>query len=166
MIRFFSIVCVLFITSCVDNKNETAETKNNVEKTFAKNNSQAAIQVMQRHLDAVTNRDLNVLEQTLTPEGTMQLLLPATELKQGNKAFMDYHKEWFAIPDWTFKTRIVNSDIGTDMGSIIVEIIYGEPLRDGKPYFNRMQISYVLKKIDGKWYVTKDHASSIEKSTD
>ena len=41
-----------------------------------------------------------------------------------------------------------------------------EPERDGKPYFNRMHISYTLEKQNGQWYVIKDHASSVEKSTD
>ncbi len=44
----------------------------------------------------------------------------------------------------------------------VTEIVYREPEREGKPYFNRMIVSYDLEKIDGKWYIIKDHASSIE----
>jgi len=29
-----------------------------------------------------------------------------------------------------------------------------------------MIVSYDLKKIDDKWYIIKDHATSVEKSTD
>lgn len=166
MQKFYTLLLVIVLSSCVENMKQIADENVEAKNISTEKNAQSAIEVMQRHLNAVTNRNLNVLEETLTPEGTMQLILPGTEILQGNKAFMDYHKEWFALPDWTFKTRIVNSEIGTDMGSFIVEIIYGEPLRDGEPYFNRMAISYVLKKIDGDWYVIKDHASSIEKSTD
>ena len=36
-------------------------------------------------------------------------------------------------------------------------------VRNGKPYFKRMIISYLLEKIDKKWYIIKDHASSTEK---
>jgi len=39
-------------------------------------------------------------------------------------------------------------------------------IRDGVPYFNRMIVSYDLENLDGAWYVIKDHASSVEKSTD
>ncbi|CAM3505587.1 YybH family protein [Aequorivita lipolytica] len=120
---------------------------------------------MQKHLDAVSNRDLVSLKETMAPNGQMQLILPKTEIIKGVDGFMDYHKEWFAAPDWTFETKILNTEIGQDVGMAIIEIIYREPLRDGKPYFNRMIVSYDLKKIEGKWYVIKDHASSIEKST-
>jgi len=48
----------------------------------------------------------------------------------------------------------------------ITEIVYREPERNGEPYFNRMIVSYVLEKIDGHWCIIKDHASSVEKSTD
>ena len=53
-----------------------------------------------------------------------------------------------------------------DLGMAVVEVIYREPNRNGKPYFNRMIVSYDLQKVAGQWYVIKDHASSVEKSTD
>ena len=122
--------------------------------------------VMQTHLDAVSNRDLATLEATLAPHGDMQLILPGSEIQASAEAFMEYHRAWFAAPDWTFETCILNTKAGPRFGMAITEIIYREPERDGKPYFNRMTVSYVLEFIDGKWYVIKDHASSIEKSTD
>ncbi len=38
------------------------------------------VNTMQKHLDAVTNKDLSTLESTLSPEGNMQLILPGTEI--------------------------------------------------------------------------------------
>lgn len=129
-------------------------------------NEKSFITTMKKHLDAVTNRDLITLRSTLSPNGEMQLILPQTEIMKSVDAFMDYHKEWFATPDWTFETKIVSTHVKSDLGMAIVEIVYREPMRDGKPYFNRMTVSYVLEKISGKWYVIKDHASSVQKSTD
>ncbi|RMA64861.1 YybH family protein [Ulvibacter antarcticus] len=129
-------------------------------------NSKMFIETMQTHLDAVTNRDLETLKQTLSPNGNMQLILPGTETTNTVDEFMQYHKDWFASPNWTFETKILNTEIGTEMGMAVTEIVYREPLRDGKPYFNRMIVSYDLKMINGKWFVIKDHASSVEKSTD
>lgn len=121
---------------------------------------------MKKHLDAVTNRDLETLKSTLSPKGKMQLILPSTEIIDRVDGFMDYHSEWFEVPNWTFETKIVNTEVGESMGMAIVEIVYREPERDGKPYFNRMIVSYDLQKINGQWSVIKDHASSVEKSTD
>jgi len=129
-------------------------------------NEKSFIATMKKHLDAVTNRDLITLRSTLSPNGEMQLILPQTEIMKSVDAFMDYHKEWFAAPEWTFETEIKSTNIKADLGMAIVEIVYREPMRDGQPYFNRMTVSYVLEKISGKWYVIKDHASSVQKSTD
>ncbi len=125
------------------------------------------VETMQKHLDAVTNKDLAALKSTLSPNGNMQLILPQTEITNTVDAFMKYHEDWFAaqIP-WTFETQILNTQIGETFGIAITEIVYREPERDGKQYFNRMYVSYALQKIKGKWYIIKDHASTIEKSTD
>jgi len=46
------------------------------------------------------------------------------------------------------------------------KIVYIEVDRNGKPYINRMIVTYVLEKINGNWYIEKGNASSVEKSTD
>jgi len=125
------------------------------------------IETMQTHLDAVSNKDLTTLKSTLSPNGNMHLILPKTEITNTVDEFIKYHKNWFAIETpWTFDTKILDTKIGKEFGIAITEITYKEPDRDGKPYFNRMYVSYALQKIDNTWYVIKDHASSIEKSTD
>jgi len=123
---------------------------------------------MLQHLKAVSNRDLETLKSTMHPDGKMQLILPGAEIFDGVDAFMNYHTEWFSdtTSQWTFETKILNSEVGEDIGMAITEIKYSEPERNGKPYWNRMIVSYVLENVDGTWYVIKDHASSIKKSTD
>lgn len=144
----------------------------NAEDTLAEESSDRHpptgdfVQTMQKHLDAVTNRDLVALKSTMAPTGEMQLILPGTEIINTVDGFMDYHKVWFSDSTWTFETKILNTRVGRDMGMAITEIIYREPDRDGQPYWNRMIVSYDLQNISGKWYIVKDHASSIAKSTD
>jgi hypothetical protein len=139
---------------------ESNESVNNSE------NERHFIKIMTKHLNAVTNRNLKSLKSTLSPRGDMLLILPQNEIMSTVDAFMNYHIEWFAAPDWTFESKILTTNIKADFGMAIVEIIYREPLRDGKPYFNRMIVSYDLEKINNQWSIIKDHASSVEKSTD
>lgn len=121
---------------------------------------------LQKHLDAVTNRNLDSLKSTMSPDGKMQLILPGSEIIKSVDSFIDFHKEWFQDTTWTFKTEILSTDIGDRIGTAVTEIRYEEPLREGGPYYNRMIVTYGLEKLDGNWYVIQDHASSIEKSTD
>ena len=96
----------------------------------------------------------------------MQLILPAEEITEGVDAFMTFHENWFKAGNWSFETKILNTEISTQLGIAITEVIYREPARNGEPYFNRMIVSYTLEKYEGQWYIIKDHASSIAKSTD
>lgn len=129
-------------------------------------NEVAYLSTLKTHLDAVSNRDLTTLAATLSPKGDMHLLLPQSKMITTAEGFLGFHRDWFVEPNWTLDNKIIHSDIGTDMGISVVEALYKEPERDGKPYFNKMNVSYALKKIEGKWYVVKDHACSVEKSTD
>jgi len=152
------LLSVMLITSC---SNQIHHDKINQAK-----NKKMFITILTKHLKAVTNRDLESLLSTMSPTGEMQLIVPQTEVLTSVDAFMNYHKEWFAAPNWTFETKILNTKVFDDFGMAIVEIIYREPQRNGVPYFNRMIVSYDLEKIDNNWYIIKDHASSVQKSTD
>jgi len=169
LLLFFALLVSVAI-SCKDAVVETntmisSETSEDAIKAKAQNVADC-ISVMETHLNAVSNRDLKGLRKTLSPSGNMLLILPQTETMTTVDAFMDYHTEWFAMPNWTFETTIVDQEIGQELAYVIVQSMYREPERNGQPYFNRMTISYDLKKVDGSWYVVKDHATSVEKSTD
>lgn len=159
----YIIIVGVCLTSCTPQETTTPSKKGTDEASKA-----LFISTMKKHLDAVTNKDLESLKSTLSPTGKMQLVLPKTEMTNTVDEFVKYHADWFADTTtvWSFKTKILDTTIGETMGIAITEILYSEPLRDGKPYFNRMNVTYALQKQDDKWYIIKDHASSIHKSTD
>jgi len=155
--------CLLLILSCNQEK-QAADPPDDpavielIQKEFTT--------TMQKHLDAVSNKDLNSLKSTMSPDGRMQLILPGEEIRSSVDSFMEFHRNWFQDTTWTFETKVLNQEIGQDFGMAIVEVIYREPERDGEPYFNRMIVSYDLQRINKEWYIIKDHATSVEKSTD
>jgi len=115
-------------------------------------------------LQSIETKNLDLLKSTMSPKGNMQLILPQSKITNKVDEFVAMHEEWFKDKSWTMDTKILNARIGEKMGMATTEAMYREPERNGKPYFNHMVVSYVLEKIDGKWYVIKDHASSIEKT--
>jgi len=149
----------LFILSCTI-KVETSDEKN--EKISE--NEKLFIFTLQKHLDAVSSKDIASLKSTLSPSGKMNLILPNSEITNSTEEFIKFHEDWFEDTTWTFETNILDTEIGDKIGIAVTEIIYREPNRDGKPYFNRMFVSYGLIKLNGNWYVIQDHASSVEKS--
>jgi len=158
------LIIMMGIVACNDSTKANQEAGHEkIDNTFNEKNFHATLE---KHLNAVSDRDLQTLKSTMHPDGKMQLILPGTEIIEGVDGFMNYHDEWFKMPDWTFETKILNIDVGTSKGIGITEVIYREPERDGKAYFNKMIVSYALEKYNEKWFVIKDHASSVEKSTD
>lgn len=159
---------LLFVSLTFFNCNNLAEKPSKEQLITSQETNKADFNtVLQKHLKAVSNKDLETLKSTLSPNGNMQLILPKTETTNTVSDFVKYHQEWFAAPiEWSFSTKVQNTTIGETVGMAVVEVVYKEPLRDGKPYFNRMIVSYDLEKINGNWYFIKDHASSVEKSTD
>lgn len=163
MNKLFVVICVgVLLSSCKEHKPHTHEEKAIVIDNVA--NERAVVAVMEKHLNAVTHRDAKTLASTLSPNGEMQLILPSQDIIYTTEKFMDFHHEWFKDSVWTFETKILNSDVGERFGMVVTELTYREPDRNGKPYFNRQIVSYDLKKIDGNWYVIKDHCTSVEKT--
>ena len=158
--QWLPLVVILF-GSCTTQSEKEAEATG---RSTPDQNDSSMVTLMQRHLDAVSNRDLETLQATLSPQGKMQLILPDTEIMNSADEFMAYHREWFQDTTWTFDAKILNTETGDRLGMAITEIVYREPDRNGKPYYNRMIVSYDLEKTNGQWYVIKDHASSVERS--
>ena len=120
--------------------------------------------LLQTHLNAVSEKNIDKLIATLPPDSNFLFILPNSSPTKLSKDFIEFHTEWFKDASWTFEPKIITTNISEDMGIALVEVLYKEPDRNGKPYFNRMSVSYALKKINDNWYVIKDHASSIDKT--
>lgn len=161
LVLFFTLVA----TACTNNA-PTQATVNETPAVNSQENKATMIATMQKHLNAVSNKDLATLRSTMSPSGKMQLILPGAEIMKSVDSFMQYHEEWFQDTSWSFETKILSTETDQTLGTAVTEIVYREPERDGEPYWNRMIVTYSLQKEDGQWYVIQDHASSVEKSTD
>ena len=160
IIRYNLFFLFILLTSC------TNEEKISKSKINSEENKTEFIEAMEKHLAAVANKDLKTLASTFSPDGKVQLILPGEEIMYGAETFIEYHREWFQDTSWRMETEILNSTVGEDFGMAITQLTYHEPDRDGKPYWNRMIVSYDLQKQDNQWYIVKDHCTSVEKSTD
>ncbi|MGJ8738957.1 nuclear transport factor 2 family protein [Zobellia laminariae] len=152
---FFLLTCVSFAQQQKDSQ-ESIVLQNQNEVLFTA--------VLTKHLNAVTTKNLEALKATLSPNGAMELIQPSSEIVYSVDGFIKFHEDWFKMPNWTVSTKILSTDVGDTIGVATTEFMYKEPERNGKPYFNRLIVSYTLEKTNGNWYVIKDHASSIEKT--
>ncbi|WP_062059619.1 YybH family protein [Aquimarina longa] len=149
---------IIIITSCTTTKKP--------DHSFNTENETEAKEVLQKLLTSIENKNIESLQATLSPTGQMELILPKTATTYTVDEFVEIHKKWFKDSTWTMKTKILNIKSSNTIAAATTEAIYNEPDRNGVPYYNHMIVTYVLEKINGKWYVIKDHANSLKKSTD
>lgn len=140
----------------------------NPENQFdSKKNEMQIKNTLETLLMSIENKNIDSLKSTMSPTGKMELIVPNAEITYSVDEFVNFHTEWFKDSTWTMETKILNIESGKHIGTATTEAIYREPNRNGKPYFNHMIVSYVLEKSsDNIWYVIKDHASTLKKSTD
>ena len=70
--------------------------------------------VFAEHVKAVQARDLPALERTLTSGDQLTLILPNGTQTSTRKAYVDFHKEFFASKTWTIQFEPVNRAVGAD----------------------------------------------------
>lgn len=135
-------------------------------KAKQKQNSKSFHTALRKHTKAISDRDLETLKTMMSPDGLMHLIRPSTAVVYTTDNYIRYHESWFQDPNWSIKFSITDSEVGEEVGMAITDVLYEVPDRNGKPYWNKMVISFVLKKMDGNWYVISDHSGSVQKSTD
>ncbi len=156
------VIATLYLQSCDTRERQKADPKE--EQAAIENNELQFRATLDKHLTAINQRDLETLRSTLSPNGNMQLIMPGTEIIHNVTGFIQYYSDSTRASDWTLESKILYTEVGETMGMAIVEAIYATPKQDGKPDLDRMTVSYDLQKIDGYWYVIKNHASFVEKS--
>lgn len=58
------------------------------------------------HIDAIRNRDLKALTDTITAGDSLTLIFPNGTITNTRQAYVDFHRKWFADQDWN--TRIAD----------------------------------------------------------
>ena len=133
------------------------------QKADDKNSRQDPLKVLDKHLWSIANHNLDSLKSTLSPSGEMLLVLPGNKILSGVDSCMAMHKAWFSDAPWRFHRKIRNVISGKEVTEVLVDATYMDS-KKGSPYYNKLAISFTLRREHGRWYVVKHHACSIEKS--
>jgi uncharacterized protein (TIGR02246 family) len=108
------------------------------------------------HLAAVVNRDLDAYLATVHPNVTV--IITSGAMLRGKDAVADFHREWFADPNWTYQATPVRT-VSTDAAvSAVVEVTYrGGP--DAEP--SRFLMGLVFARESNKWLLVHDQCTVL-----
>jgi uncharacterized protein (TIGR02246 family) len=116
--------------------------------------------VFAEHIRAVQSRDLPALEGTLTLGDQLTLILPNGAQTATRKAYLDFHKEFFATKTWTIQFEPVSRAVGSDFAVLTTTSLYQDVV-DGKPYRSRSWVTFTFQKELGQWRLIHDQNTRL-----
>ena len=114
---------------------------------------------LQRHLDAITSRDLDELTATLTAGDDLNVIFPNGAVLENTDAVVAFHREWFADDQWRMDPVVVKTIEGADTATALVKYDYRDA-PDGAP--RSSWLALVFKIEGGEWRLVHDQNTRID----
>lgn len=108
-----------------------------------------------RHLLAIETRDLDTLAATLADP--LLLIMADGSLKRSKREFVDAHRGWFAMKNWTLTAKPVEIYEGGSLGVAVLHLDYRE---DGKRSLSYLTL--VFERRNGEWLMVQDQNTPIK----
>lgn len=106
------------------------------------------------HLAAVADRDLTTFAATI--DDSVTVVLPHGRMLSGRAEVEEFHRDWFADPDWTLKPTVIRSDTLGDTGIVVCDVEYGDLDAQGEPYAKKYLLSLVFHRGADGWRLVHD----------
>ncbi len=105
---------------------------------------------LERHLDAIQRRDLAALAETVAPDALL-LITSDGRLKRSAAEFLEAHRGWFAMKNWTLEAseQAIHETAGT--GIAVLRLVYEEP-----GVRQESLLTLVFEKRGDKWLMVLD----------
>ncbi|MDI6100198.1 nuclear transport factor 2 family protein [Actinoplanes sp. NEAU-A12] len=111
-------------------------------------------EAVDRHLAAVTGRDLAGYQATLHPD--VSLIMLDGRLLTGRDAVLDLHRAWFGDPDWSWSLTPLWSTVAGDTGVAVFAVEYRDLDADGRPYELAYSLGLTFVRVDAAWLLLHD----------
>ena len=83
-------------------------------------------ETLARHLKAIQERNLQGLADTVAPDALV-LIMADGKLVRSTREFLEAHRGWFAMPNWTLGVEEVEVFEGRDLAVAVLRLDYREP---------------------------------------
>jgi ketosteroid isomerase-like protein len=108
-----------------------------------------------RHLLAIETRDLDTLAATLAD--SLILIMADGKLKRTKGDFVEAHRGWFEMKNWTLTAKPVEIYESSSLGVAVLHLDYRE---DGKR--SESYLTLVFEQRDGEWLMVQDQNTPIK----
>ena len=113
-------------------------------------------ETLQRHLEAIQNRDLPALADTVA-ESVLVLITAEGKLLRSSSEFLDAHRAWFEMQHWKLFVTPVEITEGADMGYAVLHLLYCE-----NEVRQQSHLTLVFARRGGKWVMVLDQNTPLK----
>ena len=112
---------------------------------------------LERHLRAIQERDLAALADTVAAD-SLVLVMADGKLALRTEEFLDAHRGWFAMHNWTLDTAPVRIFESADLAVAVLRLDYREP----PSVRSESYLTLVFERRDDKWLMVLDQNTPIK----
>ncbi|GIM95395.1 YybH family protein [Paractinoplanes toevensis] len=109
---------------------------------------------VERHLAAVGGRDLDGYLATVHDD--VSLVLLGGRIVVGKAAVGEFHREWFADPDWSWRLTPLHRATTGGTGAVLFAVDYHDLDQTGAPYTMRYLLGLTFARLDAGWLLLHD----------
>jgi ketosteroid isomerase-like protein len=116
---------------------------------------------LNKHLNAIQERNLGTLMRTLPENGDLILILPNGRMMRTVTEYINFHREWFDDQDWAVSTELVAKKEGADLSFATLNVEYKDVDADGKPIMMLLLLNLIFEKREGQWVLVHDQNTPV-----
>lgn len=116
-------------------------------------------ETLRLHLQAIQDRDLGALAATVAPDGLV-LIMADGKLARRTDEFLEAHRGWFAMKDWSLQAREVQVFESPALAVALLELDYREPPQT----HSRSYLTLVFENRAGRWLMVQDQNTPIRQA--
>ena len=107
-----------------------------------------------RHLLAIEKRDLETLAGTVGDP--LILVMADGQMKRSKAEFVDAHRGWFAMTNWTLTAKPIEIYENAGLGVAVLHLDYREDAKRSESY-----LTLVFENRGGEWLMVQDQNTPI-----
>jgi ketosteroid isomerase-like protein len=108
-----------------------------------------------RHLLAIETRDLDTLAATVADP--LLLIMADGQLKRSKREFVEAHRGWFEMKNWTLQAKPVEIYEGPQLGVAVLALDYREGDKRSESY-----LTLVFEQRGDQWLMVQDQNTPIK----
>lgn len=115
-------------------------------------------EALDAHFAAIQNRDIEAYTKTITTDPNLPLIFPEGTMLMTRAEVIDFHKTWFADPNWVYEPTIIGTLISGNAAVATVRYTYRDT-PDGAPRSAFLGLVFELQ--NGEWRLIHDQNTRI-----